>query len=99
MVDVDFILETVAAVFLALYYLLEGMVKAVLPAKYQFKKDLAGQLALVTGAGKPASHPIAAHCVVLLLLVSIDRYRQWHGQTSIHQTCQDGLQARPLGYQ
>lgn len=52
MVDVDFILETAATVVLAIYYILEGIVKALLPAKYQLRKDLSGQIALVTGAGE-----------------------------------------------
>lgn len=52
MVDVDFILETVITIFLAIYYILEGMVKAILPSQYMPKKDITKDTVLVTGAGQ-----------------------------------------------
>lgn len=51
MVDVDFILETVISIFLTIYYILEGMVKAVLPSQYLPKKEISKDTVLVTGAG------------------------------------------------
>ena len=52
MVDYDFILETVITIILTLYYIIEGMVKAVLPTRYLSRKDISRDTALVTGAGK-----------------------------------------------
>ena len=52
MVNFDFLLQTVITIILTLYYIIEGMVKAVLPARYLPKKDISRDTALVTGAGK-----------------------------------------------
>ena len=52
MVNFDFLLQTVITIILTLYYIIEGMVKAVLPARYLSRKDISRDTALVTGAGK-----------------------------------------------
>ena len=55
MIDFDFILETLVTICLSVYYLLEGMVKAVLPINWMPKKDLSRETVLITGAGKHQS--------------------------------------------
>lgn len=55
MIDFDFILETVVTIFLSIYYLMEGTVKAILPMSWTPKKDLSQETVLITGAGKYAS--------------------------------------------
>ena len=52
MIDFDFILETLVTICLSVYYLIEGMVKAVLPINWMPKKDLSLESVLFTGAGK-----------------------------------------------
>lgn len=49
--DVDFILETIVTIFLTVYYILEGIVRAIVPAKFLPKKDISNDTVLVTGAG------------------------------------------------
>ena len=51
MVNLGIIQETVVTIVLAFYYIIEGMVKAVLPARYLYRKDISRDTVLVTGAG------------------------------------------------
>jgi len=50
--DMDLILETFATLALLCYYIIEGVIKAILPIKYLPKKDISNDIVLVTGAGE-----------------------------------------------
>ena len=43
--------RSVGHIFLILYYIIESIVLKFVPAKYLYKKDINGQIVLITGAG------------------------------------------------
>ena len=51
MANLELVLEIVTTIVLSLYYILEGMVKAILPTSYLPMKDISRDTVLVTGAG------------------------------------------------
>jgi len=51
MVDLAFVKETVQTMLLTLYYILVGIIKAILPAKLLPKKSVTKEKVLITGAG------------------------------------------------
>ncbi|XP_067938152.1 epidermal retinol dehydrogenase 2-like isoform X1 [Watersipora subatra] len=59
MLDFELILETIITLFLTLFYIVSGMVKAVLPVSWLPKKDISKDTALVTGAGSGIGRALA----------------------------------------
>ena len=49
--SLQLMLETLTCIVLSFYYTIEGIVKAVLPARFLHQKDISKDTVLVTGAG------------------------------------------------